>query len=90
MIETMTDKKLALVVWAALVAATLISLALGEDWIGHGDFAAALVIAIAFVKVRLVGMHFMELRHAPLPLRIAFQAYCGVASIVLIVLYLAY
>lgn len=90
MIETMTDKKLALVVWAALVAATLISLALGEDWIGHGDLAAALVIAIAFIKVRLVGMHFMELRHAPLPLRLAFQAYCGVASIVLIVLYLAY
>jgi hypothetical protein len=90
MISTLSEKQLAVVVWAALVAATLISLALGEDWIGHGDVAAALVIVIAFVKVRLVGMHFMELRHAPLPLQLVFQAYCAIASIVLIVLYLSY
>lgn len=90
MISTLSEKQLAVVVWAALVAATLISLALGEDWIGHGDVAAALVIVIAFIKVRLVGMHFMELRHAPMPLRLVFQAYCAIASIVLIVLYLAY
>ena len=27
-------------------------------------------------SVRLVGLDFMELRHAPLPLRAAFEAYC--------------
>lgn len=77
-------------VWFALVMATAISLALGEDVIGHQDTAAALVIAIAFVKVRLVGIHFMELRHAPVPLRAAFEVYCAVAATVLIVLLLAY
>jgi hypothetical protein len=78
-------------VWAVLVLATLASWVLGEDKLIHTqDVVATGVIAIAFIKVRLVGIHFMELREAPLLLRAAFEAYVAVAATVLIVLYLAY
>ncbi len=38
---------------------------------------AVVVLAIAAIKVRYVGLDFMELRHAPpIPLRAAFECYC--------------
>jgi hypothetical protein len=78
-------------VWAFLVLATIASLTLGEDRLIHTqDVVATVVIAIAFLKVRLVGIHFMELREAPVLLRAAFETYVAVAALVLIVLYLAY
>ena len=61
--------------WLILVAATLASWALGADH-GTGSLVAVAVLAIAAVKVRLVGLDFMELRHAPIPLRAAFEVYC--------------
>jgi heme/copper-type cytochrome/quinol oxidase subunit 4 len=78
-------------VWAFLVLATIASLTLGEDRLIHTQNVVAIaVIAIAFVKVRLVGIYFMELREAPLLLRAAFETYVAVAATVLIVLYLAF
>jgi Prokaryotic Cytochrome C oxidase subunit IV len=61
--------------WLILVAATLASWALGADH-GTGSLVAVAVLAIAAIKVRLVGLDFMELRHAPIPLRAAFEVYC--------------
>lgn len=61
--------------WVILVAATLASWALGADH-GTGSLVAVAVLAIAAVKVRLVGLDFMELRHAPIPLRAVFEVYC--------------
>ncbi len=61
--------------WLFLVALTVISWAVGAEH-GTGSMVAVLVLGIAAIKVRLVGLDFMELRHAPLPLRIAFEAYC--------------
>lgn len=61
--------------WLILIAATLASFALGADH-GTGSLVAVAVLAIAAIKVRLVGLDFMELRHAPIPLRIAFEVYC--------------
>ncbi|AKK28536.1 cytochrome C oxidase subunit IV family protein [Mycobacterium sp. EPa45] len=61
--------------WLILVAATLASFALGADH-GTGSLVAVAVLAIAAIKVRLVGLDFMELRHAPIPLRAAFEVYC--------------
>lgn len=76
------------VVWAVLVLATVLTLAVGaEHLIDSRKIATALVIGIAAVKVRLVGIHFMELRDAPLPLRLAFEAYCAALFVVLTVLY---
>ena len=52
--------------WLVLIAATLVSWAVGADH-GTGSMAAVVVLAIAAIKVRLVGLDFMELRHAPIP-----------------------
>lgn len=66
-----------LVVWLVLVLLTLVS------WqIGHGDAllapatASALILTAALVKARLIILHFMEVRFAPLALRLVFEAWC--------------
>ncbi|WP_445165917.1 cytochrome C oxidase subunit IV family protein [Mycolicibacterium sp. Dal123E01] len=61
--------------WLVLVALTCASFAFGADH-GTGSLVAVGVLAIAAIKVRLVGLDFMELRHAPIPLRAIFEVYC--------------
>ena len=61
--------------WLILIAATLVSFALGADH-GTGSSMVVVVLGIAAIKVRLIGLDFMELRHAPVPLRAAFEVYC--------------
>ena len=77
-------------VWAFLVAVTALSFAVGG---GHGaaghEAATVAVVAVAFVKVRLVGLEFMELRSAPVPLRLLFEGWVVVTGAVLIGLYLS-
>ena len=75
------------VVWAALVVATVVSWAVGSEH-GTGSLVALLVLGVAMIKVRFVGLDFMELRHAPLPLRAAFDGYCVVLWGVLTGMYL--
>jgi hypothetical protein len=73
------------VTWIALVVATLVAWWIGTD---HGlhdpTAAAALVLAVAVVKIYLIGMEFMELRHADVRLRRGFQAYCALVGVGLI------
>ena len=73
--------------WLVLVAATIISWAVGAEH-GTGSMVAIVVLAIAAIKVRLGGLDFMELRHAPIPLRVLFEAYCFLVWAVLSGLYL--
>lgn len=73
--------------WLLLIAATVISWAVGAEH-GTGSMVALVVLAIAAVKVRLVGLDFMELRHAPIPLRATFEFYCLAMWAVLSGLYL--
>lgn len=73
--------------WLLLVAATVISWAVGAEH-GTGSMVALIVLAIAALKVRLVGLDFMELRHAPIPVRAIFELYCFVIWAVLCGLYL--
>jgi heme/copper-type cytochrome/quinol oxidase subunit 4 len=76
-------------VWLALVVATLISWRVGTDNGLHAHLAATIVLLVAFLKVRFVGAYFMELRDAPLPLRLIFDGYCLIVCTVLVVMYLA-
>jgi hypothetical protein len=62
-------------VWAGLVVATLVSWALGSEH-GTGSAIAIVVLGVAVIKVRFVGLDFMELRSAPAMLRAAFEGYC--------------
>ncbi|MEX1670947.1 cytochrome C oxidase subunit IV family protein [Zhongshania guokunii] len=72
------------VIWAVLALATALS------WYMGGDASLnipAVMLLIAFFKTRLVIMHFMEVNHAPLPLRIIGEAWGIVCCAALIVLY---
>lgn len=81
--------KASAIVWLALVVFTIASFVLGgEHVIDNAKLAAAVVIVIAAVKIRLVGIHFMELRHAPLGLRLVFEIYCVLLVVVLMGIYL--
>jgi hypothetical protein len=75
--------------WLVLIAATLISYSLGADH-GTGSVMVVVVLGIAAIKVRLVGLDFMELRTAPVPLRLAFEGYCLVLWALLSGLYLLF
>jgi hypothetical protein len=76
-------------VWAVLIVATVASLLLGRDQlVSPATLAGALIIVVAFVKVRFVGLYFMELRSAPAGLRWAFEAYCGLVGVTLVTMLL--
>jgi caa(3)-type oxidase subunit IV len=67
-------------VWVLLIAATAATWTLGtQHGLGNHTTASVVILLIAFVKVRLVGLYFMELRDAPTVLRGMFEAYCVVA-----------
>ena len=73
-------------VWLLLVLATLISWEsahLGDD---H-RLSTSIVLVIAFIKARFVGLEFMELRAAPLPLRLIFELWVLLACAALLILY---
>ncbi len=71
--------------WIALVIATLVAWWVGTD---HGlddpTAAAALLLGVAVVKIYLIGMEFMELRHADVRLRRGFQGYCALVLVGLV------
>lgn len=73
-------------VWLVLVVVTLLSWALGADH-GVGSAVGVVVLGLAVVKVRFVGLDFMELRNAPLMLRAPFEAYCIILWVVLAGMY---
>ncbi|BBY80224.1 hypothetical protein MPUL_13820 [Mycolicibacterium pulveris] len=77
--------------WLALTTLTVISWALGtEHMLGGGSHvpASLIIFVVATFKVRLVGLYFMELNHAPLALRAIFEGYCVALLGVLIGMYL--
>jgi Prokaryotic Cytochrome C oxidase subunit IV len=73
--------------WLVLIIATLVSYTLGADH-GIGSATVVTVLGIAAIKVRLIGLDFMELRSAPTPLRAIFEIYCLLLWAVLSGLYL--
>lgn len=73
--------------WLILIVATGAAFAVGVEH-GTGSAVVIVVLAIAAVKVRLVGLDFMELRHAPPVLRALLEAYCVLLWAVLSSLYL--
>ena len=77
------------VVWLGLVAATLLTALLGLEQHAASRGVGVALMVIGFVKLRLVMIHFMELRDAPRGLRLAVEAYAGGVLAVLVVLYFA-
>ena len=76
-------------IWIVLILATMTSLALGsEHGINNHTLASTAILLIAFIKVRLVGLYFMELREAPTVLRGLFEAYCFIVCTLVIGVFL--
>lgn len=72
--------------WLVLIAATLVSYLVGAEH-GIGSTPVVVVLGIAAIKIRLVGLDFMELRSAPIPWRAVFESYCLLLWAVLCGLY---
>lgn len=74
-------------VWLGLVLATLAS------WETVAAFAAdprnlgAIALAIAFIKVRYITLEFMELRGAPLAMRLFAECWCVLVCAAVILFY---
>ena len=63
------------ITWGVLVTLSILAPIVGVE--GEGaHWGVVLVLAFALVKVRFVGLDFMELRHAPLWARGLFEVYC--------------
>jgi len=76
------------VVWLLLLLSTMVSWWVGGSTVQSAQVGSAIVLTVAFFKVHLVGMYFMEIKHAPLPLRMVFQAWGLIVGSGLIVVYL--
>ena len=77
------------VIWVGLIVATGLSYQFGHG-LGFGEqyqYATAAILIISFVKIRFVFLDFMELRTAPLPLRLAFEVWAVSICLILIGLY---
>ncbi len=66
-------------IWLLLLAITAVS-----GWLGSGRavrdngchrYVGAAIVALAFVKIRFVILDFMEIRHAPFPMRLVCEAW---------------
>ena len=79
-------------VWLLLTAATLLTWSLGTDHgLGMSDghaLTAVVILVIAIVKIRFIGLYFMELRDAPPALRAVFEIYCAAVFLTLSAVYL--
>lgn len=79
-------------VWLGLTLATILSWTLGGHHVPGVSNSHALtgvsILLIAIVKIRFVGLYFMELRAAPAALRTVFECYCVVVFAALTFLYL--
>lgn len=76
-------------VWIGLVLATGLSWQFGHGF-GFGDnipYGTVAVIVISFIKVRFIMLDFMEVRTAPLALRVALETWCVLVCATLIFLY---
>jgi len=72
----------ATLVWGLLMLATGLSWWLGTHQSGSAttghSSATIIMMLVAFFKVRLVIMYFMEIRDAPLPLKLACEGWVAV------------
>ncbi len=72
-------------VWAVMVLATFASWFLGHT--EEGSVGNVCVIAVAAIKMRLIGLYFMEIKGAPTILRGVFDAYVTLLSLTIALFY---
>jgi heme/copper-type cytochrome/quinol oxidase subunit 4 len=76
------------IVWAALMLATCASTWLLTTSSVTPEVATVAIMLVAAVKVRLVMRHFMEVRRAPLALRIVCDGWLLAVTALILTVYL--
>lgn len=83
-----TLRKPATLIWAAMMLGTCAS----TWWLAKDlvlpTIATVAIVLIAVVKIRLVLIHFMELRTAPLAWRLVFEIWLVAVTCLIVGLYL--
>ena len=79
-----TSEKRLTLIWALLVGVTLLSWETGAGWLNSHLFQAVVVIILALIKIRFIIRHFMDVRDAPLPLKLVMDGWCVVIGCALI------
>ncbi|TAM65771.1 cytochrome C oxidase subunit IV family protein [Mycobacterium sp.] len=79
----------ALLLWVLMVVFTCLTWSIGGGHLLTPTTITATVLAIAFVKMRFIGLDFMELRTAPLPLAGCYDLYLVTVYIALMGMYVA-
>lgn len=76
-------------VWLGLVLATGLSWETGGRFAFGGNIGSlgALVLVIAFIKVRYIMLEFMELRDAPLVMRLFAECWAALVCAAVIIFY---
>lgn len=85
---TLSLNRAAILTWAFLVCA---SIATGILMEGRGlgpAVAVSQILLIAVLKARMIVLHYMELKHAPLNWRLAFELWAVVAASLILGLWL--
>lgn len=84
---TLVLKSRVTLLWLALLLASFVSWEAVEGiaWLRAPRMAGALVVAIAFVKARYIMLDFMELRHAPAPMRLFAEAWWLLVGAIIII-----
>lgn len=75
-------------VWAVLIVATCASTWVLSNNSVTPQVATVAVMLIAAFKVRLVILHFMEVRRAPLPLRLVCEGWVLAVTALIVTVYL--
>lgn len=71
-------------IWLILVAATSISFVAFKEVLHSPAGITLLIVGLAYFKARLVLLDFMELRHAPVAWRLAFEIWLAAASLLIL------
>lgn len=78
-------------VWLFLAALTAASWILGDSYDpsnpGQIKYLTVGLLALAFFKIRLVVIHFMEIGHAPIPLRLVLEGWILLVFSLMVLLY---
>jgi hypothetical protein len=77
------------IIWLLLVLMTCLSweAVQGMGWLADPRIAASTVMIVAFVKARFILLDFMELRDAPLPLRLFAEAWVTIVCLAILAMY---
>lgn len=70
-----TTPKQAVIVWIILVILSIGIGWLGEHHAAFGDWTIPIVMVVALIKARAIIMYYMEVKIAPLKLRVPFEVW---------------